>query len=93
MIGLHLTDEDQHKNKVLGYYTLTNNSIPWADFPEELTKKIPKSYTIPTALLSRLAVNKSDQGKKFGEILLFDALGKCLESSVLPICFLSLSLI
>lgn len=76
-----LTDTDEDINKVIGYYTLTNNSIPWEEFPEELTKKIPKSYAIPTALLGRLAVNKSNQGNKFGEILLFDALKKCLEVS------------
>lgn len=76
-----LTDIDEDANKVLGYYTLTNNSIPFDEFPEELTKKIPKSYAIPTALLGRLAINKLNQGNKFGEILLFDALKKCLEVS------------
>lgn len=76
-----LTDANEDEKKVLGYYTLTNNSIPWAEFPEELTKKIPKSYAIPTALLGRLAVDKSKQGNKIGEILLFDALKRCLEAS------------
>ncbi|OXA93485.1 GNAT family N-acetyltransferase [Flavobacterium hercynium] len=76
-----VTDTDEDENKILGYYTLTNNSIPWAEFPEELTKKIPKSYSIPTALLGRLAVDKNNQGRKLGEILLFDALKKCLEVS------------
>lgn len=76
-----LTDKDEDQNRVLGYYTLTNNSIPWDDWPEELSKKIPKSYAIPTGLLGRMAVDKNEQGKHYGEMLLFDALEKCVENS------------
>jgi len=76
-----LTDIDKDKNRVLGFFTLTTSSIAWDDFPAELTKKIPKSYSVPLALLGRLAVNESDQGKGLGGILLIDALKKCLEVS------------
>ncbi|WP_149205808.1 GNAT family N-acetyltransferase [Flavobacterium johnsoniae] len=76
-----LVDEDADPNRVIGYYTLSNDSIPWEDFPAELTKKIPKTYSIPTALLGRLAIDESDQRKGYGEILLFDALEKSLEVS------------
>ncbi|AOC94604.1 hypothetical protein BB050_01477 [Flavobacterium anhuiense] len=76
-----LTDKDIDEKKVLGYYTLSNNSVPWDDWPEELAKKIPKSYAIPTVLLGRLAVDLNEQGKDFGEILLYSALKKCFESS------------
>lgn len=76
-----LTDEDEGTNRVMGYYTLSNNSIPRDDFPDDLSKKIPKTYSIPTALMGRLAVNNADKGNKFGEILLFDAFEKCLAIS------------
>ncbi|WP_406844915.1 GNAT family N-acetyltransferase [Flavobacterium soyae] len=76
-----LTDINADKKRVLGFFTLTTSSIGWEDFPPELTKKIPKSYNIPLALLGRLAVDESEQGKGLGEILLFDALKKCLEVS------------
>lgn len=76
-----LTDIDTDNNRVLGFFTLTTSSIAWDDFPAELTKKIPKSYSVPLALLGRLAVNESDQGKGLGGILLIDALKKCLEVS------------
>lgn len=76
-----LTDTDKNENRVIGYYTLSNNSMPWDDLPEELAKKIPKSYAVPTALLGRLAVDESEQGNHYGEMLLFDALDKCIETS------------
>jgi len=62
-------------NNIKGYYTLSNNSIPLKSFPEQIQKKIPKSYaSIPTTLLGRLAIDTKFQGKGFGKILLIDAL-------------------
>ncbi|MFH6966617.1 GNAT family N-acetyltransferase [Flavobacterium sp. FlaQc-28] len=76
-----LTDQDADANRVLGYFTLSSSSIPLEDFPEELSKRIPKTYSIPIALLGRLAMDEKEQKKGLGEILLFDALEKCLISS------------
>ena len=43
---------------VAGYYTLSSHSIPMDDLPEDMAKKLPKSYKdIPAALLGRLAVS------------------------------------
>jgi GNAT superfamily N-acetyltransferase len=62
-------------NDILGYYTLLNNSIPLSNFPEQIQKKLPKSYTsIPATLLGRLAIDTKHQGKGIGKILLIDAL-------------------
>ena len=45
---------------VIGYYTLSNSSIPQKDIPIEFLRKFPKSYTsIPVTLLGRLAIDKS----------------------------------
>ncbi len=74
-----LIDED---DIVKGYYTLSANSIRRDDFPENLLKKLPPSYPdLPAVLLGRLAIDKSLQGKGYGEILLINALKKCYEIS------------
>ncbi|HLV50622.1 MAG TPA: GNAT family N-acetyltransferase [Flavobacterium sp.] len=69
-------------NNIQGYYTLSNNSIPLSHFPENIQKKLPKSYlSIPTTLLGRLAIDKTQQGKGIGKILLIDALKRSYEIS------------
>ena len=69
-------------NNVLGYYTLSANSIKREDSPERLRKKLPPSYNeLPTILVGRLAIDKSIKGNGFGEILLVDALRRCLKIS------------
>jgi predicted GNAT family N-acyltransferase len=69
-------------NNVLGYYTLSANSIKREDFPERLRKKLPPSYNeLPTIVVGRLAIDKSIKGNGFGEILLVDALRRCLKIS------------
>jgi GNAT superfamily N-acetyltransferase len=69
-------------NYTRGYYTLANTSIPLSSFPEHIQKKLPKSYlAIPATLLGRLAVDKIDQGKGVGKILLIDALKRAYEAS------------
>ncbi len=73
---------DKELNLIKGYYTLSNSSIPLALVPDEVKKKLPKSYkNIPTTLLGRLAVNLKHQGKGVGKILLIDALKKSYELS------------
>lgn len=73
---------ENQTHTILGYYTLSNNSIPLSSFPEQIRKKFPKTYTsIPTTLLGRLAIDKSQQGKGMGRILLVDALKRSYEIS------------
>jgi len=68
--------------RVLGYYTLSGNSIDRNDFPPELMQKMPPSYVnLPTILLGRLAIDKNEKGKGFGEVLLMHALEKCVNIS------------
>ena len=67
---------------VKGYFTLSANSIRRQELPEEFIKKLPPSYSdLPVILLGRIAIDKSIQGNGFGEVLLFDALRKCLDLS------------
>lgn len=73
---------EQTTNLVIGYYTLSASSIKASIFPPELTQKLPANYaSLPTVLLGRLAVDISFKGQGFGEILLLDALKRCLDIS------------
>lgn len=79
---------DGESESVIGYYTLSNYSIPTNAFAEQIRKRLPASYkSIPTTLLGRLAIDKKHQGKKYGKILLIDALKRSLENSKLIASF------
>jgi predicted GNAT family N-acyltransferase len=69
-------------NNVIGYYTLSANSIERGEFPDEMSRKLPPSYQdLPTILLGRLAIDNKYKGNGYGEYLLFDALKRCVEIS------------
>lgn len=73
---------DQDSNKIMGYYTLSSNSILNELIPDYFKKNLPNSYSdIPAILLGRLAIDKEFQGKGFGVMLLIDALKRCFEIS------------
>jgi predicted GNAT family N-acyltransferase len=70
-------------HKITGYYTLSNVSIDRELVPEELKKKLPKSYhDLPVTLLGRLARDKKSKGERLGETLLLDALKRCYDTSL-----------
>jgi len=66
------------KNCVIGYYTLSTESIPKSDAPIEFLKKIKYQY-IPVILLGRLAIDKNEFGKGYGKFLLIDSLKRSLD--------------
>lgn len=69
-------------NVVIGYYTLSSNTIERTTFPEDMAAKLPPSYAdLPTILLGRLAVDTKFKGNRYGEFLLIHALNKCVEIS------------
>lgn len=73
---------DKETKKILGYYTLSSNSITHDLIPDSFKKKLPKSYLfLPTILLGRLAIDKSFQGQGLGKILLIDSLKRCFDIS------------
>ena len=70
-------------NQIKGYYTLSNDSIPADEFPEEYKMKFPKAYSqLPVTLLGRLAVDQRYQGSGLGKLLLIDALKRSYEVSL-----------
>lgn len=64
---------EEENYKVLGYYTLCSGAIDVKDLSHDLHEKLPR-YPLPVARLARLAVDKKQQGKSYGKLLLVDAL-------------------
>jgi GNAT superfamily N-acetyltransferase len=63
---------------ILGYYTLSVSCVQPEIVPE---KRVPPKRAVPVVLLGRLAVDRSAQGRRLGEILLMDALRRSTELS------------
>jgi GNAT superfamily N-acetyltransferase len=63
----------QDDNVVLGYYALTAGSVSRAEAPHRISKGLA-AHPIGVAVLGRLAVDSSHQGKGLGVSLLQDAL-------------------
>ncbi len=63
--------------EVIGYYTLSTESIPIEDAPPEFQKKIKYQY-VPVILLGRLAIDRNHFGKGFGKLLLVNSLKRSL---------------
>ena len=57
---------------VLGFYTLSALSVDLSSLPAALTRKLPR-HPLPCALVGRLAVDRSAQGRGIGRMLLADA--------------------
>jgi GNAT superfamily N-acetyltransferase len=68
------------QKRVDGYYTLASGAITFQHLPAKVAKKLPR-HPVPVALLARLAVDQSMQGRGLGKILLMDALKRCLDLS------------
>jgi GNAT superfamily N-acetyltransferase len=66
--------------QILGYYSLAMSAIRKDQLPEQYQKRFP-NYPIPVARLARLAVDKRQQGKGLGKLLLMDALYRCYRLS------------
>ena len=66
---------------IAGYYTLSQHSVDLGVLPEEFAGKLPKYPLVPATLIGRLAVSASFRGQGVGELLLMDALHRCLGGS------------
>ena len=65
---------------VFGYYTLTASQVLHEAASERLAKGSAR-HPIPVALLARLAVDKTAQGRRLGQSLLLDAIRRVLHVS------------
>ena len=66
---------------VAGYYTLSQHSVELGAIPDEIAAKLPKYPFVPATLIGRLAVSNEFRGQGLGELLLMDALNRCLSGS------------
>jgi predicted GNAT family N-acyltransferase len=73
---------DEPEFNVLAYYTLSSYTVDITILNEALAKRLPRYPKLPTTLLGRLAVDNRQKGKRFGELMLVDALKKALDTSV-----------
>jgi GNAT superfamily N-acetyltransferase len=65
------------ERRVFGYYSLAVQHIEPGDLPPATAKKLPR-HPVPAALLARLAVDSSAQGRGLGAVLVRNALTRCL---------------
>lgn len=65
-------------DRVLGDFTLASSAIAFENMPPDESQKLPK-HPVPTILLGRLAVDRTQQGQGLGETLLMSALAKSLD--------------
>lgn len=64
--------------KVVGYYCLASGALDISAAPSTIRRNMPDP--IPVAILGRLAVDKSCQGKGLGVALLQDAVGRTAQA-------------
>ncbi len=69
------------QNNVIGFYTLSSESLGRDVVPMKYQKKIPQNYNVPVILLGRLARDITVKGTGLGEHLLMDALFRAFTIS------------
>jgi predicted GNAT family N-acyltransferase len=72
---------DAPETNVLAYYTLSSYTVNITALDESFVKRLPRYPLLPATLLGRLAVDSDQKGKRFGQLLLLDALKKSLDTS------------
>jgi predicted GNAT family N-acyltransferase len=69
------------ESNVLAYYSLSSYTVDIAVLDEDFAKRLPRYPQLPTTLLGRLAVDNKQKGKRFGELILVDALRRAFNAS------------
>ena len=80
--------EEEHPERIIGYYTLAAASVALDRLPEETRKTLPRYQDIPSILLGRLAVSNAFQRQHIGSLLVFDALRRSLRNELAWALFL-----
>jgi hypothetical protein len=66
---------------IAGFYTLSQYSIWSGEIPAQISSKMTKHGQIPATLIGRLARDTALRGTGAGDLLLVDALRRCLALS------------
>jgi GNAT superfamily N-acetyltransferase len=67
-----LVDSESHAT-IMGFFTLTLCEVSAEKLPSTYAKKYPL-HRLPAVRLARLAVSRKQQGKRYGELLLAEAI-------------------
>ena len=67
---------------VAGYYTLAATNVHLTELPATVTARLPRYPTIPAALLGRLAIATTFQGRKLGSAMLIDAVTRSARADL-----------
>jgi GNAT superfamily N-acetyltransferase len=67
------------EGRVVGYYALAASSVTRAECPGKIRRNMPEP--VPVILLSRLAVDRKEQGNGVGADLLRDAITHTIEAA------------
>ena len=67
--------------QVAGYYALSATGALLSDLPPDVVKHLPRYPVVPAILLGRLAVDRRFRGRRYGELLVTDALHRSFRSS------------
>ncbi len=70
---------DSASGAVAGYYTIATAGIPFVELPPEESKRLPRYPSLPAVRIGRLAVQRAVQGRGLGEMLLMDAMRRCMK--------------
>jgi GNAT superfamily N-acetyltransferase len=73
---------DTENGQIAGFYTLAATSVALEALSPEIAKRLPRYPVVPAALLGRLAVDRSFQGRGLGSVLLADALMRVARSEL-----------
>jgi len=65
--------------RIVGYFSLTMGSVLRAEAPAKLVRGMP-AYPVGMVVLARLAVDRSEQGRGVGAMLLAEALRKAVAA-------------
>lgn len=68
--------------RVAGFYTLSSSTVPLADVPEPLAKKLPRYPSVPAVLIGWLGRHSDYTGIGLGQALLFDAIATVAAAPV-----------
>lgn len=67
------------RSGVLAYYAISAHAVPRLEAPSRIARGVPDP--VPAALLGKLALDRSLQGQRLGDVLLADALERIIAAS------------
>ncbi|WP_455289811.1 GNAT family N-acetyltransferase [Cupriavidus necator] len=68
--------------RIAGYYSLSTASVPLANLPDPVRRKLPRYATVPAIRMGRLAVDVQFKGDGLGGALMVNALRRAASSEI-----------